>query len=85
MIRSLLTKDNYVIAVEHDISILDYLADSICVTYGIPGAYGVVSKTYSVKEGINIFLKGEIPEEKIRFREDEITFSNVDKETIKKG
>ena len=85
MIRSLKADGNYVIAVEHDISILDYLADSICVTYGNSGAYGVVSILYSVNEGINIFLKGEIPEGKIRLRDDEITFSNVDKETLKKG
>ena len=55
------------------------------MTYGNSGAYGVVSILYSVNEGINIFLKGEIPEGKIRLRDDEITFSNVDKETLKKG
>ena len=85
MIRSLKADDNYVIAVEHDISILDYLADSICVTYGQPGAYGVVSIPYSVKEGINIFLKGEIPEGNYRFRRDEITFSNDENETCTDG
>jgi ATP-binding cassette, sub-family E, member 1 len=34
MIRSLLSHDNYVVAVEHDLSILDYLSDFICVLYG---------------------------------------------------
>ena len=62
MIRSLLAEDNYVIAVEHDLSILDYLSDSICVLYGTPGAYGVVTMPYSVREGINIFLDGYLPE-----------------------
>ena len=85
MIRSLLGADNYVIAVEHDLSILDYLSDFICVLYGNPGAYGVVTMPYSVREGINIFLAGFIPTENLRFRDDEITFSNVDKETLKKG
>ena len=62
MIRSLLAEDNYVIAVEHDLSILDYISDFICVLYGHPGAYGVVTMPYSVREGINIFLDGYLPE-----------------------
>jgi ATP-binding cassette, sub-family E, member 1 len=52
------TEENYVVAVEHDLSILDYLSDSICVTYGVSGVYGVVSIPYSVRDGINIFLSG---------------------------
>ena len=74
MIRSLLVPDNYVIAVEHDLSILDYISDFICVLYGTPGAYGVVTIPYTVKEGINIFLAGFIPTENMRFRDEELTF-----------
>lgn len=33
----------YVVVVEHDLSVLDYLSDFICCLYGKPGAYGVVS------------------------------------------
>jgi ATP-binding cassette subfamily E protein 1 len=43
VIRSLLTQKTYVIVVEHDLSILDYLSDFICCLYGVPGAYGVVT------------------------------------------
>jgi ATP-binding cassette, sub-family E, member 1 len=60
MIRSLLTSDNFVVAIEHDISIIDYLSDSICVMYGAPRSYGVVTNIFSVREGINIFLSGFI-------------------------
>ena len=74
LIRSTVNKLNYVIAVEHDLSVLDYLSDSICVIYGEPGAYGVVTMPYSVREGINIFLAGFIPEENMRFRENDIKF-----------
>ena len=83
MIRSLLAADNYVIAVEHDLSILDYLSDFICVLYGVPGAFGVVTMPYSVREGINIFLGGFIPTENMRFREDELTFKVVENDTDK--
>lgn len=50
-IRSLLSSNNYVIVVEHDLSVLDYLSDFICCLYGLPGAYGVVTMPFSVREG----------------------------------
>ena len=43
MIRSLLEDHKYVIVVEHDLSVLDYLSDFVCCLYGTPGAYGVVT------------------------------------------
>jgi ATP-binding cassette subfamily E protein 1 len=51
VIRSLLTPDCYVVAVEHDLSVLDYLSDFICCLYGKPSMYGVVTMPYSVREG----------------------------------
>ncbi len=74
IIRSLLRPDDYVIVVEHDLSVLDYLSDYICVLYGQPAVYGVVTLPYSVREGINIFLDGHIPTENLRFREESLTF-----------
>lgn len=38
--------------VEHDLSVLDYLSDFICCLYGVPGAYGVVTMPFSVREGV---------------------------------
>ena len=78
MIRSLLSTDNYVIVVEHDLSILDYLSDFICCLYGEPSVYGVVTMPFSVREGINVFLAGFIPTENLRFREEELTFKVVE-------
>jgi len=74
MIRSMLSADKYVIVVEHDLSILDYLSDFICCLYGTPGAFGVVTMPFSVREGINIFLAGFVPTENMKFREVELTF-----------
>lgn len=73
-IRSLITNNNYTIVVEHDLSILDYLSDSICVLYGVPAAYGVVTLPYGVREGINVFLDGFIPTENMRFRDFSLSF-----------
>lgn len=64
----------YVVCVEHDLSVLDYLSDFICCLYGVPGAYGVVTMPFSVREGINVFLAGFIPTENLRFREDALSF-----------
>jgi hypothetical protein len=49
VIRSLLDIDKFVIVVEHDLSVLDYLSDFICCLYGKPGAYGVVTLPFSVR------------------------------------
>lgn len=74
VIRGLLRPDDYVIVVEHDLSVLDYLSDFICVLYGRPAVYGVVTLPASVREGINIFLDGNIPTENLRFREESLQF-----------
>lgn len=73
-IRTLLKHDKYILVVEHDLSVLDYLSDFICVLYGTPGAYGVVTMPFGVREGINIFLDGFVPTENLRFREQVLTF-----------
>ncbi|CAI5513077.1 unnamed protein product [Closterium sp. Naga37s-1] len=71
---STLPPPRYVIVVEHDLSVLDYLSDFICCLYGKPGAYGVVTLPFSVREGINIFLAGFVPTENLRFRDESLTF-----------
>ena len=73
-IRRLIEATKYVIVVEHDLAVLDYLSDYICCLYGVPGAYGVVTMPAGVRDGINIFLDGFIPTENLRFREDPLIF-----------
>merc|ERR1712228_448260 len=67
-------KAAYVIVVEHDLAVLDYLSDFVCMLYGTPGAFGVVTMPFSVREGINIFLSGFLPTENMRFRDFELNF-----------
>lgn len=74
VIREILDDKTFVVCVEHDLSVLDYLSDFICCLYGQPGAYGVVTMPFSVREGINIFLAGFVPTENMRFRDEELTF-----------
>ncbi|KAK9448478.1 P-loop containing nucleoside triphosphate hydrolase protein [Limtongia smithiae] len=78
VIRRLLKPTCYVIVVEHDLSVLDYLSDFVCILYGVASVYGVVSLPSSVREGINIFLDGNIPTENLRFREESLQFRLAD-------
>lgn len=78
IIRSLLNPTSYVICVEHDLSVLDYLSDFVCILYGVPSVYGVVTLPSSVREGINIFLDGHIPSENLRFRTEALQFRMSD-------
>ena len=48
-IRNLINPDKFIIVVEHDLSVLDYLSDFVCCLYGVPGAYGVVTMPFSVR------------------------------------
>jgi len=86
-IRNLIEATKYVIVVEHDLAVLDYLSDYICCLYGKPGAYGVVTMPAGVREGINIFLDGFVPTENLRFREDSLIFKvseNATDEEVKR-
>lgn len=82
VIRSVVANDNYVICVEHDLSVLDYLSDFICILYGVPSVYGVVSMPASVREGINMFLDGNIPSENMRFRAESLQFRLSDAQEV---
>jgi ATP-binding cassette subfamily E protein 1 len=73
-IRDLLKPDNYVICVEHDLAVVDYLSDFVCVLYGRPGVYGIVTMPFGCREGINVFLEGFVPTENMRFRDEGLSF-----------
>jgi len=79
MIRQILESGDfgdrrYVLVVEHDLAVLDYLSDYVCVLYGQPGGYGVVTMPHSVRAGINAFLAGFLSSENLRFRDHALTF-----------
>jgi len=69
-IRSLAEEDKMVIVVEHDLAVLDFLADNIHLIYGKKGVYGIVTQPKSVRHGINLYLSGYLKEENVRFGEE---------------
>ena len=75
--------DAYVVVVEHDLAILDYMSDYIQSLYGVPGIYGVTTQQTAIRSGINQFMAGYIVNENIRFRPYALTFkSNISDTTI---
>ena len=73
-IRSLADEKTAVVVVEHDLIILDYMADNIHIMYGEPAVYGITSLPRSVRNGINSYLEGYLKEENVRFRDKPIIF-----------
>lgn len=76
-------ESRYVVVVEHDLAILDLMSDYGCVLYGLPGAYGVITKPFSIKMAINVFLDGFVPTENMRFREEALKFNVTESVEIK--
>jgi ATP-binding cassette subfamily E protein 1 len=68
-------KERFVMIVEHDLAILDFLADTVYLMYGSEGAYGVVAQPRGVRAAINTHLEGMMKEENIRFRDTAIEFN----------
>lgn len=67
-------KEKPIMIVEHDLAILDMLADFVHITYGVPGVYGVITNAKGVRVGINQYLRGYLVEENIRVRDKAIEF-----------
>ena len=71
-----LTEGRQVVVIEHDLAILDFLADNTYLVYGSEGAYGVYAQPRPVRTAINTYLDGYMREENIRFRDTSIVFED---------
>jgi ATP-binding cassette subfamily E protein 1 len=63
-----------VIVVEHDLGLLDYLADQAHLIYGEPAAFGVISHPIPMRSAINTYLTGYLKDENVRFRTEPVRF-----------
>ena len=63
-----------VIVVEHDLALLDYLADQAHLLYGESAAFGVVSHPIPMRSAINTYLTGYLKDENVRFRTEAVRF-----------
>ena len=63
-----------VLVVEHDLALLDYLADQAHLLYGESAAFGVVSHPIPMRSAINTYLTGYLKDENVRFRTEPVRF-----------
>ncbi len=71
-----LSETRQVLIIEHDLAVLDSLADQVHLMYGEEGTYGVMTLPRSVRAAINVYLEGFLKEENIRFRNRQIKFES---------
>jgi ATP-binding cassette, sub-family E, member 1 len=69
-----LAAERPVVIVEHDLAILDMLADTVHVGYGKPAVFGIITRPKGVRVGINQYLEGYLNEENVRFRDTQVVF-----------
>ena len=60
-----LSESKRVIVIEHDIAVLDVLADLIHIVYGKKGAFGIFTPARSTRQAINTYLDGFLPEQNV--------------------
>ena len=69
-----LAEEKRVIVIEHDLAVLDVLADLTHIVYGVKGAYGIFTPARNTRKAINAYLEGYLPEENVRIRAKPIKF-----------
>jgi len=63
-----------VIVIEHDLAVLDVLADLIHIVYGKKGAFGIFTPARTTRMAINAYLDGFLVEQNVRIRNKPIKF-----------
>ena len=70
-----LSENKPVVVIEHDLAILDFLADNVNIMFGAEAAYGIMSHPANVRNAINTYLHGYLRDENVRFRDTPIKFT----------
>ena len=69
-----LAETSRVIVIEHDLAVLDVLADLVHIVYGRKGAFGIFTPARSTRQAINAYLDGFLVEQNVRIRDKPIKF-----------
>ena len=70
--------------IEHDLAVLDVLADLVHIVYGKKGAFGIFTPARSTRTAINAYLDGFLVEENVRIRDKPIRFLKHHERTAEK-
>ena len=71
-----LAAERPIMIVEHDLAILDLVADTVHIAFGKPAVFGIVTQPKGVRVGINQYLEGYLAEENMRFRDYPVVFES---------
>ncbi len=80
-----LAKEKTVMVVEHDLALMDWMADTVHVVYGQTGTYGIISEQRTSNKAINSFLEGYLREENVRIRNYSIDFHEKSDRRVSTG
>lgn len=80
-----LSREKTVMVVEHDLALMDWMADSVHVVYGQTGTYGIISEQRTSNKAINSFLEGYLREENVRIRSYSIDFHEKSDRRVSTG
>ena len=69
-----LSENSRVIVIEHDLAVLDVLADLVHIVYGKKGAFGIFTPARTTRQAINAYLDGFLVEQNVRIRDKPIKF-----------
>ena len=69
-----LAENSRVIVIEHDLAVLDVLADLVHIVYGQKGAFGIFTPARTTRQAINAYLDGFLVEQNVRIRDKPIKF-----------
>lgn len=80
-----LAEHSRVMVIEHDLAVLDVLADLVHIVYGEKGAFGIFTPARSTRQAINAYLDGFLPEQNVRIRDKPISFQTHTERIAEKG
>lgn len=64
----------YVMVVDHDVNILDYVSDQVVILYGERAVYGICATPLPINYGINSYFEGYLQKDNVRFRKTPFKF-----------
>ena len=71
-----------ILVVEHDLATLDLISSTTHVFHGEPQGYGMVSNSFSTRQGINQYLDGYLQTHNLRIRDDSIKFDRTKRSQV---
>lgn len=74
VIKNNIGEDSVTFIVDHDLTFLESICDTVHILYGEPNSYGVVSNPLSTRNGINNYVKGYVSSDEVMVRNEKFEF-----------